>query len=228
MKNLLRLLAFVLMVGGAYAQSNLPACQGSDVSKWTNCFGTQVYPLGGKYVGEWKDGVYNRQGTYTFPDGAIYIGEYKDGKWNGQGSYTSGRGIKYVGEWQDGRRSGQGTWTTLGGLKYVGEYKYDERNGLGTSYASDGTIVSQGIWAEGKFVRSAPVQQVSVTSPIVATATELPITSSSNLPACQGRETASWSNCVGSNASSDGGSYVGEWKDGKRNGQGTITYPYGG
>ena len=31
--------------------------------------GTETYPDGGKYVGEWKDGVPNGQGTDTFPDG---------------------------------------------------------------------------------------------------------------------------------------------------------------
>jgi hypothetical protein len=36
MKNLLRFLAFVLMVGGAYAQSNLPACPASLIIKYQN------------------------------------------------------------------------------------------------------------------------------------------------------------------------------------------------
>jgi hypothetical protein len=40
MKNLLRFLAFVLMVGSAYAQNNLPACQGRETAKWSDCFGT--------------------------------------------------------------------------------------------------------------------------------------------------------------------------------------------
>jgi hypothetical protein len=35
MKLLLRLLLLVMM-GSAYAQSNLPECQGSDKTKWTN------------------------------------------------------------------------------------------------------------------------------------------------------------------------------------------------
>ena len=83
MKNILQSLAFVLMVGGAYAQSNLPACQGSDVSKWTNCFGTQVYPLGGKYVGEWKDNKLDGLGKFKWPDGRKYIGQYKNDYKNG-------------------------------------------------------------------------------------------------------------------------------------------------
>ena len=41
------------------AESTLPACEGKDAKKWTNCFGTFRGVLdgaGGKYVGEWKDG----------------------------------------------------------------------------------------------------------------------------------------------------------------------------
>jgi hypothetical protein len=49
MKLLLRLLLLAMM-GSAYAQSNLPACNGSGpngsgtlyISNWTNCFGTGI------------------------------------------------------------------------------------------------------------------------------------------------------------------------------------------
>ena len=83
MKNLLRFLAFIWMVEGAYAQSNLPACQGRDESLWTNCFGTQVVK-NGVYVGEYKNGNYNGQGAFTFSDGSKYAGEFRNGKLNGQ------------------------------------------------------------------------------------------------------------------------------------------------
>jgi len=53
-----KLIIFILAccLGSAIAQSSLPACQG-EVSKWTNCYGTVTYTDGGKYVGEFKDGV---------------------------------------------------------------------------------------------------------------------------------------------------------------------------
>ena len=89
MKNLLRYLAFILMVGGAYAQSNLPACQG-DPSRWTNCFGSLS------------------QGDVE------YIGEFKAGKRDGFGSLTSTRG-KYVGFWKEGERHGLGVIYQMNG-----------------------------------------------------------------------------------------------------------------
>jgi hypothetical protein len=167
MKYLLRLLV-VLMMGSAYAQSNLPACQGSDVLKWTNCFGTETYAADSdKYVGEFKDGKRNGQGTYTFGaysqwKGDKYVGEWKDGNRNGQGTYTFAitniqstvEGGKYVGEWKDNKRNGQGTFTYRGGSKYVGEWKDNKRNGQGIEYRADGAISGFGRWADDKLAQS--------------------------------------------------------------------------
>ena len=76
MKNLMRSLAFVLMVGGAYAQSNLPACQGSDTSKWNRCSGIKSYQSGIKYEGEFQAGNFHGRGVYTFTNGDRYVGEF--------------------------------------------------------------------------------------------------------------------------------------------------------
>ena len=114
MKLLLRLLLLV-MIGSAYAQSNLPACQGSDSSRWTNCFGTAKYSSGDQYVGSFIGGKYDGQGTYTFASGSKYVGEFKDDKFNGQGTLTIANGNKYVGEYKDGKAAGQGTYTFANG-----------------------------------------------------------------------------------------------------------------
>ena len=99
-------------------QSNLPACQGSDTARWSNCFG-----------------------KYTFPDGAIYVGEWKAMLMHGRGTFMSAIGVKYEGEWRD-----------------------NNYNGQGTLFASNGSVISQGVWADGNFVRSAPVQQATTSS----------------------------------------------------------------
>ena len=46
----------------------------------------------------------------------------------------------------------------------------------------------------------------------------------SKLPACQGSGTAKWNNCFGSWTPSNGDKYVGEFKDGNYNGQGTYYF----
>jgi hypothetical protein len=45
------------------------------------------------------------------------------------------------------------------------------------------------------------------------------------LPACKGSYIyLTWTNCIGTQTWSNGDKYVGEWRDGKRTGQGTITW----
>ena len=121
--------------------------------------GSDANSVGHKYVGEFKDGKYNGQGTYTTGSGYLYVGEFKDGKYNGQATFTFHDGNKYVGEYKDDRRHGQGTFTFTNGNKYVGNFKDNQYNGQGTLFASDGSVISQGIWSDGNFVRSTPVQR---------------------------------------------------------------------
>ena len=133
-------LALLISAGGSYGQSNLPACPSSGY--FHNCFG-----------------------TFTYADGNKYVVEYKDGKRNGQFTVTFANGDKYVGEYKDDKIDGQGTYTYANGTKFVGEFKGGKRNGQGTLYASNGSITNQGIWADGNFVRSTPVQQATTTNP---------------------------------------------------------------
>ena len=48
----------------------------------------------------------------------------------------------------------------------------------------------------------------------------------SNLPTCEG-DRAAWTDCFGSHTFASGSKYVGEYKDGKRNGQFIVTYASG-
>ena len=120
MKALTTILLALLMSMGAWAEDELPPCEG-DFTKWTACSNT--WADGSKYVGEWKDGKQHGQGIYTWADGEKYVGEYKDGKSHGQGTNTWANGNKYVGAWQDDKQHGQGTYTYSNGDKYVGEWK---------------------------------------------------------------------------------------------------------
>ena len=159
MKNLLRLILAIGLLTLLTSSFALPPCQGSDSSKWSNCYGSLNLANGETYVGEWKEkGVRTGQGTYTYSDGTKYIGEHKNneangqgsflwpdgskysgnvlqGKLNGLGTFTWKDGEKYVGEYIAGHRNGQGTTIFANGNKYVGEYKDDKRTGLGTYFS---------------------------------------------------------------------------------------------
>ena len=223
--------ALCLMAGSAFAQSSLPACQGSDVTRWTNCFGTTTYfKSGDKYVGEYKDGKRNGQGTLTFRGGDKYVGEYKDDEGNGQGTFTFANGDKFVGEFKDSARDGQGTLTLRDGMKHVGEWRINMRYGQGIEYASNGSITRQGRWENNILVQSFAVDaqrfpfnsptQTASAQPSTAERVQLAAAAQSQLPPCQSNDVSRWTNCFGTYIWTYGDKYVGEWKDGKANGQG--------
>ena len=50
-------------------------------------WGTQVWPDGGKYEGEWRDNRANGKGQFWHADGDVYEGNWRDDKANGYGLY---------------------------------------------------------------------------------------------------------------------------------------------
>ena len=161
MKNLQHLILSIGLLITLTSSFALPPCQGSNTSKWNNCFGswtwesgskysgdyqngkrsgqgTYLWSNGDKYVGDFVDNGLNGQGTYTWPNGEKYVGEYKDGKRTGQGTFTWPNGDKHAGGYVDGKRTGQGTFTWPNGDKYVGDFKDSERTGQGTFTFADG------------------------------------------------------------------------------------------
>ena len=194
--------ALCLMAGSAFAQSSLPACQGSDWSRWTNCIGTVTDANGDKYVGDIKDGKRNGLGVSTFANGTKYAGEYKDGKRNGQGTQTYADGNQFVGEWKDGKRNGQGTQTYANGENYVGDFKDDERTGQGVySFVNGSQFVGE--WKENKRNGKGTFTLPNGTNYV-------------------GDFKDDKANGQGTLTAVEGFQYVGEFKDDKANGQGIF------
>ena len=81
------------MFVGFTTAKDLPACEGSDTSLWTDCFGSVEYDENHIYIGEWKYGTRRGQGTYTWPSGTKYVGGFYD-------SQRHGKGTNF---WSDGR-----------------------------------------------------------------------------------------------------------------------------
>ncbi|CAD8120820.1 unnamed protein product [Paramecium sonneborni] len=112
-------------------------------------FGTQVWPDGAQYEGQWKDDKAQGKGIFKHADGDIYDGEWENDKANGYGTYIHADGSKYEGLWKDDKQHGYGTETWVDGSKYEGNYKYGMKNGSGTYYWPDGKIY-QGLWLQNK------------------------------------------------------------------------------
>ncbi|MDP7096835.1 MAG: MORN motif precursor, partial [Candidatus Poseidoniia archaeon] len=85
--------------------------------------GTETFPGGGKYEGEFKDGKKNGQGTRTWSDGSKYVGKFKDGLPNGKGKNTYTDGGWYEGSWKEGQ-----SWTGITFDK-DGNISYEKVNG---------------------------------------------------------------------------------------------------
>ncbi|MDA8873861.1 hypothetical protein N9J12_08585 [Alphaproteobacteria bacterium] len=111
--------------------------------------GNLTYANGEKYVGEWKDNKRDGEGALTLASGTKYVGEWKNGKQDGKGTLTGADGYKYAGDWKDGKKDGEGTLTWANGYKYVGEWKDGKKNGRGTETIADG-LKFEGEWRDGK------------------------------------------------------------------------------
>ena len=175
--------------GGLLAQTRLLACEGRDISRWTNCFGTHYFVDGTKYVGEWKDGKRNGRGTYSLANGVTG----QEGVWNNDNFVSSlpACGGDEFSRWTD--CFGTQTWSS--GAKYVGEWKNGKFNGQGLYTYSDRVTFKNGFWYQDKFY--------------------------SALPACKGKDINLWTDCFG-NHTWGSAEYVGEWRNGKFNGQGIF------
>lgn len=178
MKLLLRLLLLV-MIGSAYAQSNLPACEGVDPAKWNNCFGSFTHSNGLKYVGEHRNSMRHGLGVLYAADGSVI----NQGIWvedrfirSAQTYQVSSPNLSKKYSNQTNLPECQGNdiyrWSNcfgieyyLSGRKYVGAWNNGERNGQGTLYAPDGSVINEGVWANNAFIRSESTPQAN--TPII-------------------------------------------------------------
>jgi hypothetical protein len=209
--------------------------------------GTLTWVTGEKYVGEWKDSKKHGQGTFTWPSGSKYVGGWKNDKRHGQGTYIYDNGEKYVGEMREDERHGQGTYIYASGAKYVGEWKDSKKHGQGIMTSSDGTI-NVGVWKNDKWVSSKGeniISKYSKQTSVFSTknsrtyhmrnCSELNTDDLIRFGSPQKADSAGAIPCKGCNPSdivivgkkvtySSGDKYEGEFKGGKRNGQGTYTW----
>jgi hypothetical protein len=87
------------------AQSDLPACQGTDTTKWDQCIGSETFNVDGKmvsrYTGEYANGSFHGQGAMNFASGLRFVGNFKAGHREGEGvEYNKDGGVIRSGNWE--------------------------------------------------------------------------------------------------------------------------------
>ena len=82
---------------------------------------------GDKYVGDFKNDMYNGQGKYTCSENSScvckdYIGDFRDNHRHGYGTLQYKNGDKYQGQFIDHKRHGFAVYCLANGNRYEGEF----------------------------------------------------------------------------------------------------------
>lgn len=110
------------------------------------------YPVtGGRYDGDFQNGLRHGEGTFYYPNGDRFDGQFCEGRKHGFGAYSYASGDRYQGEFADDRMDGYGTYTFVNGERFEGEYQGGKRHGEGTFFYNNGTCVA-GDWWRNKHV----------------------------------------------------------------------------
>ena len=199
--------------------------------------GTLILSNGDKYKGEWKNNVIEGQGTYIWSNGEKYIGEWKKEKRSGFGTNVWVNGEKYIGEWKNGKRNGQGTNTDPNGRIQEGiwdndKFSYAQKTpNYKFNYALKKTnfdlcnIISSNIGPQilvyKEEVKRRGLDCFTLNQP-KKNNTRQKVKSIASCPSLP-----PFHNCFGIFKWKTGDKYLGEWKNGNRNGEGVFTWKTG-
>lgn len=91
--------------------------------------------------------------TRTYSNGATYSGEFRNGVFDGSGEMTFANGDKFVGQYVNGYQDGRGqTFNSQGNLIFEAHYKEGKANGFGIMYPV-GKRSWSATWKDGKVVK---------------------------------------------------------------------------
>ncbi|MGE6993375.1 C13 family peptidase [Pseudomonas sp. NPDC047961] len=116
-----------------------------------------VLPDGGRYRGEFIDGLLQGEGRIDYPNGSHYLGSFKDGQWHGQGVWQGANGDRYEGSFKQGLFNGQGRFSYATGGVYEGHFEQGSLNGTGR-YSEPG-LSYEGGFKDGLYHGTGKLQE---------------------------------------------------------------------
>uniref|UniRef100_A0A383V7D2 MORN repeat-containing protein n=1 Tax=Tetradesmus obliquus TaxID=3088 RepID=A0A383V7D2_TETOB len=185
------------------------------------------------YDGSFKGTQKHGQGVGVLEGAWVYRGAWRKGVRWGSGSCSYVDGSIYEGQWKGDQRSGSGTLKRPDGYCYTGEWLADRQHGTGKArYANGDKYVGhwqlgkrhgQGKWLGGSSSSSSAAAAGGSGGAAAAVAAAGPEQRDSYL----GQWVDDAKEGQGVAVFADGGRYQGSWKAGQRNGQGLMVFPDG-
>ncbi|TGN19796.1 MORN repeat-containing protein [Leptospira idonii] len=142
-------------------------------------------------------------GTLELRDGSYYVGSFYNSKFHDFGTFIASNGDKYEGYWHRGEKNGYGKYSYSDGSIYEGSFKRNKKSGKGRFTWPDSTVL------EGSFIEGEPNGDTIVTLP-------------SKVVLKGFYKDGIVINGQGIYIYDNGTRYIGDWKDGKRHGYGTL------
>lgn len=188
--------------------------------------GILTFTNGDKYLGSFLNQYREGQGKFVFANGDEYLGKVKKNKFSGEGTMKYADGRIYEGNWEDNKPNGLGGIRFTDGARYEGMVKDGNPEGEGTMFYANQTKFS-GKWKNGKPLKSSTETAVADTKPVKETKPSQEAVNQAVKKDVRNCNEQYCHNCQGEYTYTDGSKFVGDFKSGYPEGQGTMQYAAG-
>ena len=189
--------------------------------------GNLVFVDGGFYTGSFKKSQFHGYGEFNYPNGDLYKGDWEKNLPEGNGEYSFASGDHYNGQFKGGKFHGDGTMYYASGAKYEGEWANNKKDGKGMLFDASGKS-KEGKWRNGELIKteSSPARK-----PMKTQKTKIAESKIKQLPSSKKVLKDCNNNYCnveqGLYTYRDGTRYVGDFRNGKPIGKGTVFYANG-
>ena len=203
--------------------------------------GTLFFSNGNKYFGTWQNQFREGKGKMVFSNGDVYKGHFSKSKFNGKGTMDFASGDRYTGQWKNDLQHGKGVYIFDDGNRYEGMFSGGKFDGLGTMFYTDGSVYEgswksnykdgqgvytsadgeklEGLWLSGKYLDENLAEEIA----------DEPEGDKNKILEDELRN-CNKTRCndgVGVYTYGDGSKWIGEFLEGRPEGQGTCYYSNG-